>query len=130
MWWGSWPRHASGWLEAASKYSNISVFKFEEMSDDIKPVLNRLMKFLAVSLNEKQLQDVIRKSGFNYMKENEDLFEMVPPNVFSVLGTYFKKGTSDRSLGLAESTRKTIYEFCRVNDPSGNLQRIYPAIKG
>jgi hypothetical protein len=57
------------------------------------------------------------------MKENEERFEMSPPNLFSVNGTYFKSGQADRFKDVSEVGRCRILNFCKENLASAS----YPA---
>lgn len=113
LWWLSWPEHVAGWWDWSQQRKNVLFLHFEEMKKDLDGVVRKTAQFLGESLTEEQIRKVVRKSGFEYMKDNEELFEMSPPNLFSVNGTYFKSGQIDRHKGVPESDKKKILEFCR-----------------
>lgn len=123
MWWLSWPEHIAGWWDWAQTRENVLFVHFEEMKRDLEGVTRRVAEFLGQALGDAELERVLHKAGFQYMKKHEELFEMSPPNLFSVSGTYFKSGQANRheEIGGAESRR--ILVFCRERF----ARRTYPA---
>lgn len=130
MWWLSWPENVAGWWEWASGRPNVLFFHFEEMKKDLDPVVRKVAQFLGMSLTDEEVRKVIEKSGFQYMKENEELFEMSPPNIFSVSGTYFKSGQANREVDLSEEEKRRILAFCRARliRSSYPVGKFYPDI--
>jgi hypothetical protein len=130
MWWLSWPENVAGWWDWAEKRSNILFFHFEEMKKDLPGVVRKVAQFLGINLTEAELKKVVHKSSFEYMKESEELFEMSPPNLFSVSGTYFKSGQVDRHLTVSEGDKKRILEFCRqkLSGSTYPAGKYYPAV--
>lgn len=112
MWWLSWPEHVAGWWDWAAARKNILFIPFEEMKQDLEGVIRKVAQFIGEPLTEEEVKKVAYKSGFQYMKENEEFFEMSPPNLFSVSGTYFKSGSLDRHQGVSEAARRRILDFC------------------
>ena len=88
----------------------------------------RLIMFLEIDLTDGELERVAHKSGFAYMKENEAYFEMVPPNLFSVSGSYLKSGRVDRHKGVSTEISDKIADFCRqrAKELSFPLEGYYP----
>ena len=123
LWWLSWPDHVAGWWEWAQRRHNVLFVHFEEMKKDLAGVVRRAARFLGEELSEEQARAVVRKSGFEYMKEHEEQFEMSPPNLFSVRGTYFKSGQADRRRDVSEPVRCRILNFCKERLASS----VYPA---
>ena len=115
LWWLSWPDHVSGWWDWSSDRKNVLFVHFEEMKRDLPGVVRTTARFLGEPLSEEQAREVARKSGFDYMRRNEELFEMSPPNLFSVSGTYFKSGQADRHKDASEAERCRILNFCKEN---------------
>ena len=64
------------------------------------------------------------------MKHHEEYFEMVPPNLFSVHGTYFKSGKLDRDKNVSEEARQKILSFCikRLANRTFPIDQFYPDI--
>ena len=123
LWWLSWPDHVTGWWDWARQKPNVLFVHFEEMKKDLDGVVRRIAQFLGENLTEDQVRKVVRKSGFGYMKEHEEQFEMSPPNLFSVNGTYFKSGQLDRYKDALEADRCRILNFCKESLKSSS----YPA---
>lgn len=130
MWWLSWPEHVAGWWEWAEKKPNVLFFHFEEMKKNLDPVVRKTAEFLGVGMTEEEIKKVAEKSSFEYMKENEDYFEMSPPNIFSVSGTYFKSGQAERKVNISEEEKKRILRFCkeRLAGKSYPVAKFYPAV--
>ena len=125
MWWGPWPLHAAGWWDRSKRQDNILFLHFEEMKKDLKGIIRRVAEFLGEQLSEDEVRKVEAKSAFHYMKANEDLFEMSPPNLHSVCGTYFKSGRTDRAKDLSPEEAGRIMGYC-----AGALKgRAYPFSK-
>ncbi len=126
MWWLSWPEHAAGYWDWAQQHpQNVLFIHFEEMKKDHEGTVRRVAQFLGESVTEERVKRVVEKSSFQWMKEHEELFEMSPPNMFSLSGTYFKSGQADRDKDVSEDDKQRILAFCRERLQS----RSYPAIK-
>lgn len=113
MWWLPWPDHAAGWAGWAAEKSNVFMTSYEAMKADLPAVLDQVAAFLTVPLSEEEKKKILTKCSFEWMKQNEELFEMSPPNLFSVGNTYFKSGKADRSSDLLPETLDSIRSFCR-----------------
>lgn len=130
MWWLSWPENVAGWWDWAQKYPNVLFFHFEEMKKDPAGMVKKVAQFLGMNLTDEEIKKVVHKSGFQYMKENEDIFEMSPPNLFSVSGTYFKSGKADREVNISEGERNRILVFCkeRLQRTGYPVEKFYPDV--
>ncbi len=130
LWWLSWPDHVAGWWEWASSRKNVIFFHFEEMKKNLASVVRKSAQFLGENLTEEELAEVVRKSSFDYMKKNEELFEMSPPNLFSVCGTYFKSGQLNRHESISEVHKKRILDFCksRLAGKTYPFPKFYPVL--
>lgn len=114
MWWRSWPEHVEGWWRWSEERGNVLFIHYEEMLDDLPGVVGRVSAFLDAGLTPEELARVTHKSGFEYMKAHEELFEMAPPNFFSVGGgSFFVSGRRDRGRDVGPAERERILAFCR-----------------
>ena len=115
MWWLSWPDHVAGWWDWAQEHpENVLFVHFEEMKKDLDGTVRKVAKLLGESLTEEQIRRIVEKSSFQWMKDNEELFEMSPPNMFSISGTYFKSGTADRDKDVSDADKQVILAHCRA----------------
>ena len=64
------------------------------------------------------------------MKDREDWFEMCPPNMFSISGTYFKSGQADRDKTVSDADKQRILAFCRerLSGRRYPAAQFYPAL--
>ena len=115
LWWLPWPDHVAGWWDWSQKHPNVLFVHFEEMKKDLAGVVRKTAQFLGEDLFDEQVRKVALKSSFKYMKENEERFEMSPPNLFSVNGTYFKSGQADRFKDVSKAARCRILNYCKEN---------------
>jgi hypothetical protein len=114
MYWLPWPEHVSGWWQWAMSRSNVLFVHYEEMATDFAGVLDRLAVFLGYELTADEKQRITEKCSFRYMKVNEELFEMSPPNMFSVIGgRFFTSGEVSRHEDVTATIRQSILEYCR-----------------
>lgn len=113
MWWGSWPTHVAGWSDRREKQSNVLFLHFEEMKRDLPGVIRRVVAFLGVDCSDAQIETFAAKSAFDFMKKNEERFEMLPPNFFSTGEAFLKSGAIDRHRSLTDEERDRVETFCR-----------------
>jgi hypothetical protein len=94
------------------------------MAKNFAAVLESVAEFLDYRLTGAEVELITEKCSFKYMKENEELFEMAPPNMFSVIGGHFlASGKTDRHLDVTPAIRQRILDYCRQSLLSSN----YPA---
>ena len=63
------------------------------------------------------------------MKDNEELFEMAPPNMFSVIsGQFLASGKADRHQDVTPAIRQRIRDYCRqsLRDSDYPANQFYP----
>lgn len=113
MWWLSWPDHVAGWWERSEQADNVLFVHFEEIQRDLGSVVRRVARFLGEPLREEEANKIVHKASFQYMKEREELFEMSPPNMFSVLGSYFDGNGLAQHDATAEADSRYILRFCK-----------------
>jgi aryl sulfotransferase len=130
MWWGSWATHVGGWWQQAESRPNVLFLHYEDMLEDLGAAVDQVSALLGVQLQPEERARVVEKSGYPYMKRNEDVFEMAAPTLFSEGGTFFVsgKGGNERGATPAESAR--IGEFCRreLSGAAYPLARRYPDV--
>jgi aryl sulfotransferase len=130
MWWLSWPDHVAGYWDWTQMYPNVLFVHFEEMKRDLEGTVRKVAKFLDEPLSDDEVSTIIKKSSFQWMKDHEELFEMCPPNMFSVTGTYFKSGAGDRDKDVSDEYKQRILQFCREKLAGRNYPaaKFYPAL--
>ena len=114
MYWLPWPQHLAGWWQWAQSRQNVLFVHYEEMNKNFAVVLNRVAEFLGYQLTVPEVELISEKCSFKYMKENEELFEMAPPNMFSVIGGQFlASGKTNRHQDVIPAVRERILDYCR-----------------
>ena len=114
MWWGTWPTHVAGWWTRAQQKDNVLFVSFEEMRADLGAVAQSIASFLNLPpLSEAELEPIVAKCSFEFMKANSTLFEMHPPHVLQADGKFFVSGKSNRFLDIPEEARERIFVQCR-----------------
>jgi aryl sulfotransferase len=115
MWWRSWPENVESWWRRAQHHPNILFVHYEEMLSDLPGVVRRVAALLGVELRQSDLEEVVRKSSFAYMKANEEVFEMSPPDLLQGLsqGAYLHSGSRDRQRQGTDVERARIMSFCQ-----------------
>jgi len=129
MYWLPWPEHVAGWWEWAQNRENVLFVHFEEMAENFSRVLDRVEHFLSYELTASEKQRISEKCSFQYMKDNEELFEMAPPNMFSVNGGRFLlSGNAARYNEVELALRQQILDYCRESLRESNYpaQHFYP----
>lgn len=128
MWWGSWPDHVEGWWRASQRSRNVLFLHYEEMAADLPGTVDRVARFVGVDLSAAERREVVRKSGFAWMKEHEARFTMAAPTAFSGHGSFLRSGKASRSADVEKAERERIAAFCRerLRGASYPLARFYP----
>ena len=75
---GSWPAHAASFWPWRER-ENVLLLRFEDMKADLERTVKRVAAFMGVPLTEAQLEEVVRKSSFGYMKAIDHKF--APPSL-------------------------------------------------
>jgi hypothetical protein len=124
MYWLPWPQHVEGWWRWAQQHDNVLFVHYEDMTRDFDRVLGQVAAFLGCPLTTEERRTIAEKCSFQYMKANEELFEMAPPTMYSVQGgEYLKSGKEARHQDVTPDIRRQILEYCR----SGLAGGFYPA---
>jgi len=132
MWWRSWPEHVDGWWRWAQERDNVLFVHYEDMLGDLDGAVGLVAAFLDVALSDAERAEVVRKSSYAYMKENEELFEMSPPSLLQNDSglSFFQSGKKDRAGILGDADRERIAAFCRERLAGSPypLARFYPDV--
>ncbi len=131
MWWGTWPAHVAGWWEWSQHKPNVLFVAFEEMKRDLAGTAQRLADFLQVApLSERERAEVVRKSGFAYMRQHDEAFEMHPPHILATDAELFVSGGVQRHEDVPAEVKQRIAEWVRA-EMAGSafpLARFYPDV--
>ena len=68
---GSWSNHLLGWKNADA---NVLFVKFEDLKDDPKKEVTRILDYLGLELTEEKIEEIVAKASFNRMKEFEQKY--------------------------------------------------------
>ena len=131
MWWRSWPEHVEGWWRWSQERDNVLFIHYEEMLESPSEKLAEIAKFLEVELTEQELANAVEKSSYQYMKDNENLFEMSPPTPMSVGNkTFFVSGKKDRGKDISQEDQDRVIEFCkkRLEGATYPVAQFYPDV--
>lgn len=131
MWWGPWPDHVEGWWRRARDAENVLFVHFEEMKEDLAGVARRLTSFLSMDpLEDEELERVLHRCGFDYMRRHAHAFEMQPPHLLSVGAELFREGTEDRHRDVPEDVARRVAGWCarRMSGGAYPLAERYPDV--
>lgn len=76
---GWWSKHTASWWALRDK-PNIHIVTFNDLKADSNKEIDRISEFLGVELSQKQRQQVIDKSSFDYMKTINQKFSPIIGN--------------------------------------------------
>jgi Sulfotransferase domain len=129
MYWLPWPGHVAGWWQCVQSHENVLFIHYEEMTRDFGAILDRIANFLGYQLTDGEKQRIAEKCSFRYMKDNEEYFEMSPPNMFSVAGGQFlASGKENRHEDVTPAIRQRILDYCGQSLRGSNypVEEFYP----
>lgn len=116
MFWGAWPEHANDWWKLSQQHDNVAFVSFEALKRDLAAEVANIAKFLQVDLSASELEQVVAKCDFEYMKSQEEYMEMSLPSIFSMAAGgkgYFKHGGGGASRLDDQAANEVVIEFCR-----------------
>ncbi|XP_071064768.1 sulfotransferase 1C1-like [Dasypus novemcinctus] len=67
--WGSWYDHVKGWWDAKDKHCILYLF-YEDMKEDPKWEIQKILKFLEKVISDETLNKIIYHTSFDVMKQN------------------------------------------------------------
>lgn len=109
MWWGTWPNHVKGWWDRAQANRNVLFVHFEDMKRDLPAVIRQVAGFLGMKpLTEAEVGRIAEKTGFKYMQDHQEAFEMHPPHLLATNAELFVRGSADRHKDVPDDVRSRI----------------------
>jgi hypothetical protein len=129
MWWGTWTEHVKGWWQRSEDSDNVLFVHFEDMKKDLAGIVREVAAFLGVApLSDEETARVVEKTGFRYMQQNKDAFEMNPPHILQTDAELFVRGTADRHKDVPEDVRQRLSAWVvdEMKDSDYPLATRYP----
>ena len=130
----SWATNLKGWWQWSQQYDNVHFVHYEDLKAEPRDMIAQVAEFLGVELTPDELDTVVEKTGFQYMKEREEHFEMSVPSVFTMNneGGFLRRGTQQRHKDANEEERERInrYMVDKLKDSDYPLAKHYPDVVG
>lgn len=91
--WGSWYDHVKGYWEKREK-KNILYLFYEDMKENPRREVERIMRYLDLSLSDEVITRIVELTSFKKMKENPMAnYSCIPDNVFDQsISPFMRKG--------------------------------------
>ncbi|XP_053720729.1 sulfotransferase 1C2 [Synchiropus splendidus] len=91
--WGSWYDHVKGFWEEREK-KNILYLFYEDMKENPRREVERIMRYLDLSLSDEVINRIVELTSFKKMKENPMAnYSCIPENVFDQsISPFMRKG--------------------------------------
>ena len=102
---GSWAVNAAGYWAQRDK-PNVLVVSFAEMKRDLEVIVRRVAAFLEIHVSEEVIQEVCRKSSFEYMRSIDDRFGTFQTAPWQERSRMMRKGQQGSSSELLSTERQ------------------------
>ncbi|XP_061613336.1 sulfotransferase 1C2 isoform X4 [Phyllopteryx taeniolatus] len=91
--WGSWYDHVKGYWEEREKRNILYIF-YEDMKENPRREVERIMRYLDLSLSDDVIGRIVELTSFKAMKENPMAnYTFIPKNVFDQsISDFMRKG--------------------------------------
>ncbi|KAF7659529.1 hypothetical protein LDENG_00296070 [Lucifuga dentata] len=91
--WGSWYDHVKGYWEEREKRNILYLF-FEDMKENPRREVERIMRYLDLSISDDVIDHIVELTSFKSMKENPMAnYSCIPNNVFDQsVSLFMRKG--------------------------------------
>ncbi|XP_051928054.1 sulfotransferase 1 family member D1-like [Hippocampus zosterae] len=91
--WGSWYDHVKGYWQEREKRNILYIF-YEDMKEDPRREVERIMKYMDLSLSDDVVGSIVELTTFKNMKENPMAnYTCIPENVFDQsISSFMRKG--------------------------------------
>lgn len=129
MWWGPWPDHVHRWWEWSQQKPHVLFMRFEDMKHDLFAATRQVAEFLDVShLTDAEMERIVHKCSFQYMRDNWEAFEMSVPTVLNCRVQPFVSGSVDRHRSVPDDVRERLLRWAEESlEAAGiSLDRFYP----
>lgn len=112
---GPWPEHVAGYWALRSR-PNVLIMTYEEITKDPRATVQRVAKFMNVTLSDEEMNTIERLCSFAYMKQIASKFDFIKFAPWSKQeGAAIRKGQrSNSSELLSQVLQKRIDEHCRT----------------
>lgn len=105
----AWFKYCQAWFKNKNKF-NIIYIRYEDLLLDKRGEIEKLSKFLGISPTEQQIENAIKYSSFEYMKDHEDKFGDKEPEVKKIYDQFIRKGQKGEGRSMFDQTQKSLYE--------------------
>ena len=75
---GSWAEHTASWWSVRDE-ANVLILTYNEIKSHPRRAIQQVADLMKITLTEAQLDKVVEKSSFAYMKAHEEQFSLPPP---------------------------------------------------
>ena len=112
---GAWADHLHSFWRQRHR-PNVLLLTFPEMKRDLPDTVRRVAEFLGVALTEEEFAEVVRKSGFAYMKGIDSKFYPPPLTPWATRkGSMIRKGKAGGSSELlTPAQQERVDDACRA----------------
>jgi hypothetical protein len=114
---GSWAEHTASWWSVRDE-ANVSLLIYNEIKRNPRQAIQRVADLMGVVLTESQLEKVVEKSSFAYMKAHQSQFSLPPPPLrlnAHMSPTLIRKGQSGASDELITKEQQVVIDgFCQA----------------
>lgn len=103
---GEWAKHTAGYWNLRDR-DNVMIISFHDLRQHREAYIKQLVGFLEVDLQDDEMQQVVEKSAFEYMKAQEHKFNPpAKPPWLKERGTMIRSGKSRSSSELLSSQQQ------------------------